>query len=117
MDITPRIVEKRRAIAKPPERGEVVSDNVRFCYQHNSDESRISLEEQSGSDGSCAPAAAGGRRWVLDGLIFHARVVERVALVGPSGSGKTTVASLLPRLYDPRWTRKAKRSSSRRSTT
>ncbi len=40
------------------------------------------------------------RRWVLDGLSFHVKQGQRVALVGPSGSGKTTLVSLLPRLYD-----------------
>jgi ABC-type multidrug transport system fused ATPase/permease subunit len=101
MDITPKIVEKRRAISKPPEKGEVVFENVKFCYQDDSDESRVSLDEKPGGDGQCSTdPAAGDRRWVLDGLSFHVNAGERVALVGPSGSGKTTVVSLLPRLYD-----------------
>jgi subfamily B ATP-binding cassette protein MsbA len=93
MDITPKIVEKRKAIPEPPQRGEVVFEGVRFCYQDDSDESRVSLDESRP-----APAPAG--RSVLEGLSFRAEAGERVALVGPSGSGKTTVVSLLPRLYD-----------------
>ena len=102
MDITPKIVEKRRAVAKAPEHGEVVFDNVRFCYQDDSDESRVTLDDGADGDGNgqCVSNGNGARRWVLDGLSFTAKAGERVALVGPSGSGKTTVVSLLPRLYD-----------------
>jgi ATP-binding cassette subfamily B protein len=38
---------------------------------------------------------------VLDEVSFEIRPGERVALVGPSGGGKSTVASLIPRFYDP----------------
>jgi subfamily B ATP-binding cassette protein MsbA len=44
-------------------------------------------------DGAEAPA--------LSGISFHVRRGQTVALVGRSGSGKTTIASLLPRFYDP----------------
>lgn len=38
---------------------------------------------------------------VLNNLSFQMKAGETVALVGSSGSGKTTVASLLPRFYEP----------------
>ncbi|WP_173127754.1 ABC transporter ATP-binding protein [Kibdelosporangium persicum] len=37
---------------------------------------------------------------VLDGLSFHVRPGETLALVGTAGSGKSTISMLLPRFYD-----------------
>ena len=38
---------------------------------------------------------------VLEAISFEVRPGELVALVGPTGVGKTTIASLIPRFYDP----------------
>src|SRR5580700_7209782 len=43
----------------------------------------------------------GTSRLVLNGLNFHLRAGERVALIGENGEGKTTIVKLLTRLYDP----------------
>src|SRR5580693_8468084 len=43
----------------------------------------------------------GTSRMVLNGLDFHLRAGERVALIGKNGEGKTTVVKLMTRLYDP----------------
>ena len=40
-------------------------------------------------------------RGVLDSVSFEARRGELVALVGLTGAGKTTIASLIPRLFEP----------------
>ena len=56
-------------------RGEVEYRNVRFQY----------------------PSSAGP---VLQGVTFHARAGETIAIVGRSGSGKSTLVGLLPRFYD-----------------
>jgi ATP-binding cassette subfamily B protein len=43
----------------------------------------------------------GSSRLVLNGLNFHLRPGERVALIGENGEGKTTIVKLITRLYDP----------------
>ena len=43
----------------------------------------------------------GSSRLVLDGLNFHLRPGERVALIGENGEGKTTIVKLITQLYDP----------------
>ena len=43
----------------------------------------------------------GSSRLILNGLNFHLRPGERVALIGENGEGKTTIVKLLTRLYDP----------------
>src|SRR5207248_9156708 len=43
----------------------------------------------------------GSPRLILDGLNFHLRPGERVALIGENGQGKTTIVKLITRLYDP----------------
>ncbi|MGE0444198.1 MAG: ABC transporter ATP-binding protein [Vicinamibacterales bacterium] len=40
-------------------------------------------------------------RPILDGITFAAKPGELVALVGLTGAGKTTLASLIPRFFDP----------------
>ena len=60
-----------------PPRGAVAFEQVRFAYPTR-------------------PQAL-----VLDGISFHVRVGERVAIVGPSGAGKSTIFHLLLRSYDP----------------
>ena len=43
----------------------------------------------------------GSSRLILNGLNFHLRPGERVALIGENGQGKTTIVKLITRLYDP----------------
>ena len=59
-------------------RAEVAFDNVRFAYP-------------------ARPEAD-----VLDGVSFHVRPGEKVAIVGPSGAGKSTIFHLILRFYDPK---------------
>ena len=74
----PLIAAPARPRALPePARGEVILDNVRFCYPARPE----------------YPA--------LNAVTLQVASGERLALVGPSGGGKSTVLALLLRFYDP----------------
>lgn len=75
LDTMPAIADRPEARDLRPMRGDVVFEEVSFSY-------------------------AGSRRQALDGVSFHARPGETVALLGPTGGGKSTIVNLLPRFYD-----------------
>jgi len=59
-------------------RAEVTFENVRFAYPTRPETD------------------------VLEGVSFHIKPGEKVAIVGPSGAGKSTIFHLILRFYDPR---------------
>jgi ATP-binding cassette subfamily B protein len=78
MQVKPLIeAPARPAPLTMPARGEVTFERVCFAY----------------------PSRA--ETLVLDGVSFHVRPGEKVALVGPSGAGKSTIFHLILRFYDP----------------
>jgi ABC-type multidrug transport system fused ATPase/permease subunit len=64
----------RRAI-KPPVRGEVIYENVKFAYNPE--------------------------RVVLRDISLRAEPGQMIALAGPTGAGKSTLVNLLPAFYEP----------------
>ena len=75
MDTQPTIRDRPEAIELGRVRGEVIFENVSFCYVRD-------------------------LRAISD-VSFRAMPGSMVALVGGTGAGKTTTASLLTRLHDP----------------
>jgi len=74
-ELTPEVLDDPSALDASHVRGHVRYERVRFAYE----DTRIVLEDVS----------------------FEVRPGELVALVGPTGAGKTTLASLLPRFFEP----------------
>jgi ABC-type multidrug transport system fused ATPase/permease subunit len=71
---SPGITDRPGAARSARLRGHICFDNVTFSY---------------------------GREPVLADLSLTIEPGEMTALVGPTGAGKSTIASLIPRLYDP----------------
>ena len=77
MDESPDIEDRPHAIALPVVKGDIAIENVSFKYYSEDPE------------------------WVLQNVNIHVRPGQAVALVGESGAGKSTIASLIPRFYEP----------------
>lgn len=75
LDTEPEVVESPKAVPIDRAEGAVTFENVSFDYP--------------------------GREGTLRDLSFTVQPGETVAIVGPTGAGKSTLASLLPRFYDP----------------
>ncbi|WP_338207605.1 ABC transporter ATP-binding protein [Lactiplantibacillus paraxiangfangensis] len=75
MDEQPTVTDAPNAFALPPIKGDVRFNQVSFRYDE---------------DGPLN----------LDGVSFHAKVGQTIALVGPTGAGKSTIINLLSRFYN-----------------
>ncbi len=75
LDVESDVVEAPRPVRLKRAQGRIVFENVCFAYQEG------------------IP--------VLEDISFTIEPGETLALVGPTGVGKSTVASLIPRFYDP----------------
>jgi ATP-binding cassette, subfamily B, bacterial len=73
--LEPEVMEAPGALDASGIAGRITFEDVRFAYDDT--------------------------RPILDGISFEARPGELVALVGLTGAGKTTIASLIPRFFDP----------------
>jgi ATP-binding cassette subfamily B protein/subfamily B ATP-binding cassette protein MsbA len=74
-DLTPEVMDDPDAVDATGVSGHVSFESVSFTYADD--------------------------RRILDSISFEARPGELVALVGLTGAGKTTIASLIPRFFEP----------------
>lgn len=75
MSVESRVADMPTASPAPPFKGAVDFDHVSFSY--------------------------GADIQILKDVSFHIEPGQIAAIVGPSGTGKTTIASLIPRFFDP----------------
>lgn len=79
LDLAPSVADKEDAKVLPSFKEAIRFEGLRFRY----------------------PTSAQGQPDILKGIDLIVQAGQIVALAGPSGAGKTTLASLVPRLYDP----------------
>jgi ATP-binding cassette subfamily B protein len=124
LDLPHDIVETKDARELKDVKGELEFDNVTFNYDIDEskllkDVKRYGRMEDVGAVLSLGDKGRGdngngnhseedaeahtsqARDVALEGISFHAKPGQLIALVGPSGAGKTTLTYLIPRLYDP----------------
>jgi ABC-type multidrug transport system fused ATPase/permease subunit len=94
LDIEPLIREAESPTPLPDGPVAVELAGVRFAYPSADKVSLASLEEVAILDDRAGDE-------VLHDVSFRVEPGQTVALVGSSGAGKSTIASLVPRLYDP----------------
>ncbi|SHJ26486.1 ABC transporter ATP-binding protein [Hespellia stercorisuis] len=75
LSIAPDIKDAEDAVAVRELKGDIIFDDVSFCYEENQDK-------------------------VLNHVNLNVDAGSYMALVGPSGAGKTTLCSLIPRFYE-----------------
>ncbi len=77
MDEVPDIEDRADAVSLKAMNGDIRFNNLYFKYED------------------------GDTPWVLEDIDLHIEAGKTVALVGESGAGKSTMASLIPRFYEP----------------
>jgi subfamily B ATP-binding cassette protein MsbA len=88
LDLKSEVTDHPLAQAFTVRRGSIAFDNVSFAYRPR---------DSSVADGNVTAAT----RQILNHINLNVAGGQRIALVGRSGAGKTTLASLIPRFYDP----------------
>lgn len=100
LDVAPELRDRPGAPDLPRIRGEVVFDDVSFCYEPGEELGAARRRAQRDGDGS-TPVTTAAARWALRDVSLAIPPGQTVALVGETGAGKSTLAKLVSRFYDP----------------
>lgn len=112
IDLPHDIRERENPVILDEPRGELEFRDVSFTYQVE-EQNLLSEVKRYGEMDRVTATLSGttshaegsptsqAREVAIQGISFHAKPGNLVALVGASGAGKTTLTYLIPRLYDP----------------
>ncbi|MFZ3385612.1 MAG: ABC transporter ATP-binding protein [Candidatus Hydromicrobium sp.] len=97
--IKPDITSPKKPLPLKPLKGGIIFNHIFFRYELSKNTSR--LIRANFTDSKDTYTRSNKNNWLLEDISFDIKAGMKVGIVGFTGSGKSTIASLIPRLYDP----------------
>ncbi|MBU4313966.1 MAG: ABC transporter ATP-binding protein/permease [Actinobacteria bacterium] len=97
--IKPDITSPKKPLPLKPLKGSISFNHIFFRYELSKNTSR--LIRANFTDFKDTYSRSNKNNWLLEDISFDIKAGMNVGIVGFTGSGKSTIASLIPRLYDP----------------
>jgi len=97
--IKPDITSPKKPLPLKPLNGSISFNHIFFRYALSKNTSR--LIRANFIDFKDTYPRSNKNNWLLEDISFDIKAGMKVGIVGFTGSGKSTIASLIPRLYDP----------------
>jgi ATP-binding cassette subfamily B protein len=97
--IKPDITSPKKPLPLKPLKGSISFNHIFFRYELSKNTSR--LIRANFTDFKDTYPRSNKNNWLLKDISFDIKAGMNVGIVGFTGSGKSTIASLIPRLYDP----------------
>ena len=97
--IKPDITSPKKPLPLKPLKGSISFNHIFFRYELSKNTSRLIRANFTDFKDTCT--RSNKNNWLLEDISFDIKAGMKVGIVGFTGSGKSTIASLIPRLYDP----------------
>lgn len=97
--IKPDITSPKKPMPLKTLQGSISFNHIFFRYELSKNTSR--LIRANFIDFKDTYSRSNKNNWLLEDISFDIKAGMKVGIVGFTGSGKSTIASLIPRLYDP----------------